>query len=482
MVELSFTNYLQKTAAPSSVHSNFVNNTPNASGSAYSYSPILIKEDTFESPSKLRTDAVYTTWTNPTAGNVTGVPLTLVHLNDNHRKVKGLMRFKTAFDNITKKIACNGSDLLKIHSGDFNVGNDSKKFSFQVELLNRLGIDYSTIGNHEFDIGSAMVAARKLSNAMFTMVAANMVIPANSGFDALVRQGKVVNSVIHKTNNAEYGIIGIAPPDIKERADRSVKFYGIEVLPPEQTIKAIQDEINKLTKHGINKIILVSHGGINLDKRIAAETDGLDVILGGHSHVLLDPLEEQESIIYSNKSQKPVLVLQDGQNGQFCGVTDINFDAEGVVKTAIARQERATNFEASPDIKELEDEILGKSPMIGVSSSHYRADDVKLRENVLGNLVADAFRDHTGAQVAIYPSPDIRGSIEKGLITERDISDLLPFVDCTYVISLSGEDLIQALNNGAHSYSRADKRPGILQVSGVKYTITPDGEAADVMV
>lgn len=434
------------------------------------------------SPSRLNTDAVYTMWQNPNSAPLSGndVPITLVHLNDNHRKVKGLAKFKTAINEITQKVQKAGSDLLKVHSGDYNVGTDPQKLKLQIELLNELGVQYAAIGNHELDINPQRLA-NELVNAKFVSLAANLKMPAGCGLDKLAQSGKIVNSTIYETNGHRYGLIGLSPTDLIARGDSSVNMHGVDALNTEETIKVVQAEVNKLKAQGINRIILVSHIGLDLDKDIAQKTDGIDIILGGHSHDLLDPLEPGVSL-FNSAANEPVLIFQNGKNAQFIGVTDAYFDDKGIVKGAIARQENAGSFEVSQQAANLEDRILGKSPVIGVASETYRDSGVKMSENAIANFIADAVRAKTGAEIALFQSFAVRDNIEKGNITDRDIDEVLPFIDAVHLTQITGQDILDALNQGAQSFVRKNKRPGILQVSGLKYTITPDGKAIDVQV
>ena len=434
------------------------------------------------SKTKLNTNAVYTTWQNPTTTpvNVNDKALTIIHLNDNHRKVKGIAKFKTAIQEIIQKAQMAGHNTLNVHSGDYNVGRDAKKLKLQVEMLNELGVQYAAIGNHEFDIGSQAMA-NELASARFISLAANINYPEGSGLDMLAKNGKLTQSTIYEANGQKYGLIGLSPVDLVERQDPNVKLAGVKVLPEDQTIKAAQAEVDKLRAQGINKIILVSHVGLELDKKIARQTDGIDIILGGHSHDLLKPLEPGVSM-FNSKSNEPVLVFQNGKNAEHMGVTDTYFDDRGIVKAAIARQEKAGDFQKDQKVAALEDQILGISPVIGVSADTYTADGVKMKENALANYIADAVKAKTGADFALFQSFALRDTIEKGNITERNIDELLPFIDAVHVSAISGQDVIDALTNGAMSYARPNKRPGILQVSGIQYTISPEGKAVNVMV
>ncbi|MGD9580871.1 MAG: bifunctional UDP-sugar hydrolase/5'-nucleotidase [Vampirovibrionia bacterium] len=437
-----------------------------------------------QSPSRLNTDAIYTTWNNPNSAPVAQneKPLTILHLNDNHRKVSGLSKFKTAIDEIRQKVVNAGGGILNAHSGDYNAGTDLKKLQLQIQAMNDLGINFSTIGNHELDVPSD-VLAKALQEAKFVSVTANLTVPAGNSLDALKKAGKLVNSAVYETGGNKYGVIGLSPMDLMKRIDPSTrrKLGGVDVLDKEQTFKIVQQEVDKLKAQGINRIVLISHIGLEIDREIAQATDGIDIILGGHSHDLLDPLEPGVSL-FNSKSNEPVLIFQNGKNAKYLGVTDAYFDNKGIVKAAIARQEDSDNFGKNDSIESLQDKILGKSPVIGVSAGTYTASGVKLRENAIANFVTDAIRNKYNADVAIIRGSEVRDTIPKGEITERDIDDTLPFVDYMYKVKISGQDIVDAINNSCNTYLNKDRRPGIVHLSGAKYTVSAEGKATDVQV
>lgn len=437
-----------------------------------------------QSPSRLQTDALYTTWNNPNSTPVgqNEKPLTLLHLNDNHRKVNGLAKFKTAIDEITQKVTNAGGGLISAHSGDYNAGTNFQKLLLQIQTMNELGINFSTIGNHELDVPPE-VLAKALQEAKFHTVTANLTIPAGNSLDELKKSGKLTSSSIYETGGNKYGLIGLSPIDLNQRIDPSTRaqLKGVDVLSKEETFKAVQQEVDKLRAQGINRIVLISHIGLEIDREIAAATDGIDIILGGHSHDLLDPLEQGVSL-FNSKSNEPVLIFQEGKDATFLGVTDAYFDNNGIVKAAIARQENADKFDKNKTIEALQDSILGESPVIGVSAGTYTASGVKMKENAIANFVCDALRARSGADIALIRGSEVRDTIAKGNITERTIEDTLPFVDYLYLVKITGQDVIDALDNSCKTYLNKDRRPGIVHVSGAKYTISEQGKAVNVQV
>ena len=93
---------------------------------------------------------------------------------------------------------------------------------------------------------------------------------------------KVEKSYIQEVNGNKYGIIGVSPVDLFSRLKYGKLFEDLKIDGIESTIKDVQTEVNKLKEQGVNRIILLSHVGFGYDQKIAKETEGIDIILGGH--------------------------------------------------------------------------------------------------------------------------------------------------------------------------------------------------------
>lgn len=436
------------------------------------------------SPSTLSTDAVYTTWKNENISPTTkdAVTLTVCHLNDSHRSVQHLSKAKSAIDTITQKVKSYGTDLLNAHSGDYNIGREEKQLSLVLKTLDLIGINYSALGNHEFDIGTPTVS-KWLNQVNFKTVASNLNVPERSSFASLFKSGKMVTSDVFTQHGHQYGIIGITPPDLANRRFEEDEIEGITVKNLNETLKSLKQEVSTFTQKGINKIILISHGGIDVDKQVAEEVPGIDVILGGHSHTLLDPLEPGKSIFYAKGSKEPTLIFQNGKQADYFGVDDITFNPEGVIQTAVARQEKSADFPLSPEVTRLQEAILGKNKVLGESVTSYDAENIKYQEKTLGNYIADNLCKQTGADLALVPGFSIRNSLPKGSVTTRDVEEIIPYTYGFYTVPLTGKEIKQALNRSAETFVSEAKRPGILYGGDrLKYTLTFFGEAVDIQI
>ena len=134
----------------------------------------------------------------------------------------------------------------------------------------------------------------------YNLLASNVHIAPNSAWFNTVKP-----ATVEVCNGNKYGIIGTSPIDLYKRSKVGVLQKEVQVDKVKETIQDIQKEADKLQKQGINKIILLSHLGYTLDKIVANQTQGIDVILGGHSHDLLLDVKEGENLFYS-KTGEPV--------------------------------------------------------------------------------------------------------------------------------------------------------------------------------
>ena len=163
-----------------------------------------------ESPSRLNTNAVYHSWKNPDLPTDAkrDSSLSLFHMSDNHIKYKPLYAISTAVNELTKKLKNKGLDFLEVHSGDYGNGvKNLDKVKLQVALLNKLGINVSTIGNHDLDVGSKNLADA-LKDANFTTLAANLKTPEDSGLQELKagKNPKIADSEVLKINGDYYKV------------------------------------------------------------------------------------------------------------------------------------------------------------------------------------------------------------------------------------------------------------------------------------
>ena len=346
------------------------------------------------------------------------------------------------------------------------------KGKLAAEMMNQMGYDAMTVGNHEFDDGPEVL--RGFVDAVeFPVLMSNADI---SGEDLL--KDSIMKSTVIEKGGEKIGLIGLTPQDTDELASPGKNIIFTD--PSE----AVQAEVDKLTEEGVNKIIVLSHSGLNVDKKVAENTTGVDVIVGGHDNSLLSNTQE------GAKGPYPVMVgdtaiVQAYAYGKFLGELNVVFDDEGVITEAkgepilldgsVAEEEgtKARIAEAAAPLDEIRNEAVAEtSDAIEGDRSVCRA-----VECPMGNLVADAMLDRVkdqGIEVAIANGGGLRASIDAGEVTMGEVLTVLPFQNTLSTFQVTGATLVEALENGVSQMEDGGGR--FPQVAGISFTVDPSAE------
>jgi 5'-nucleotidase / UDP-sugar diphosphatase len=313
-------------------------------------------------------------------------------------------------------------------------------------------------GNHEFDGGKENYA--KLTKlAKYPTFAANLraadgsVLPDHKD-RAIVDLGPV-----------KVGIFGVAlatSPLMSSTGD--LKFLDEMTTVREQT-KALRDA-------GADMIVAVTHTDFTRDLEIA-RSRLVDVLLTGHDHDL--------RVVYDNRT----VMVESGEEGEYVTAVDIYAtigEREGKrAVTWLPRFRVIDSGTVTPDpealaiVKKYEGELSKELDVsLGTTAVDLdsRSASVRSQETAIGNLIADAIRASTGADVAITNGGGIRGNKQYpagATITRRDILTELPFGNSTAMVEITGKDIKDALENGV---SQIDNRAGRFpQVAGLTFTV-----------
>ena len=209
-------------------------------------------------------------------------------------------------------------DLLLIDSGDFSQGSPFYtmfKGDVEVGLMNLMGYDAVTIGNHEFDFGLENMA-RIFKMAKFPVVCANY------DFTGTCVEGLVKPYVIIKRNGLKIGLFGLSP-QLEGLVDLS-KCKGVTYLDPIEVGNRVAAELKHDKKCDV--VICVSHLGWLRpdemgDQKLLASSKDIDLVLGGHSHSYFKDLR-----YVNNADGKAVPVDQNGKNAMYVGKLTLSFD------------------------------------------------------------------------------------------------------------------------------------------------------------
>lgn len=355
------------------------------------------------------------------------------------------------------------------------------KGAMTAEFMNKLGYDAMTVGNHEFDDGPEVLSAF-VDAVDFPILMSN----ADLSGEALLSD-KIAKSAIIERGGEKLGLIGLTPVNTNELASPGPNV--VFTAPAD----AVQGEVDKLTAEGVNKIIVLSHSGYLVDQDVAANTTGVDVIVGGHDNSLLGDME-------GAKGKYPTMVgdtaiVQAYAYGKYLGELNVTFDDEGTITEATGQpilidgavvEDQPTLdriAELAAPLEEIRNEVVGEATDVIEGNR----DVCRAMECSGGNLIADAMLARVkdqGIQVAIANSGGIRASIDAGEITKGEVLTVLPFQNTLSTFEVSGQVLIDALENGVSEISEGGGR--FPQVAGMTFAVDPAAEVgsrvSDVMI
>ncbi|MDY6310826.1 MAG: 5'-nucleotidase C-terminal domain-containing protein [Cyanobacteriota bacterium] len=362
---------------------------------------------------------------------------------------------------------------FKVAPGDIFIGSNPKNNMVASEFLKWCKFDAITPGNHEFDVLNPSNLDKLLSNTNTKILAANINVKDSSPL-----KGRFLPSTVIEKNGEKYGLIGISPSDMFDRVKMNDSVADIKVQDVNTTIQTVQNEVNKLKAQGINKIILLSHSGLSNDKRIAQETDGIDIIFSAHTHDLLKGVKEDNNLLYS-KSGEPVVITQAGKNGDYIGILNADFDKNGVIKKVQNNIISTDDYIRPLYVKDSVEKIIGKPEVVGtVNEAVPMPKNILIEDNPHGNLIADAMRSELGTDIALLNAGNIRGRfIPNTKVDSRSISEITPFEDKMMILNLTEKQIVDAIKHGLKvSFNDKGNKPGILLVSGMKYTCNQKGD------
>lgn len=247
--------------------------------------------------------------------------LTILHLNDTHSHVDpersgeykglgGVVEQAAYIDSVRK--ADGKRNVLLLHAGDFSQGTSyftELGGDIEIDLLNAAGYDVVTLGNHEFDNGSAELA-RRLKNLDAEVVCANY------DFTGTPLEGLVKPYTIVRRAGLKIGIIGLLT-DISRVVDK--KLVGeLEYQDPASVINRCAAVLRN--EEGCDLVLCLSHLGFSLDVEVVPQIRNVDVIVGGHSHTELDTIEYVKDL-----DGKEVPVVQDWCWGMSVGNLKVRY-------------------------------------------------------------------------------------------------------------------------------------------------------------
>lgn len=370
------------------------------------------------------------------AGSVLGETLTLLHINDTHSHLlpygpkdadgNGSWGGMARLASLVGMSRMTEPNVMLLHSGDFFVGD----FMFQkylgipeLEIMKQLGCDAVELGNHEFDLYPSTLKY-VLDQAGFP-TAGFPVLCANLDYSADPEMGYFVKPyTIKQLGAVKVGIFGLLTDFTNAGSNPTPNV----VIPP---LNVAQTWIDSLRiGHGCDVVLLLSHLGADMDQLVAASTQGIDVIVGGHTHTQLSqPVQVG-----------PTLILQAGESAHYLGKLHLNVEGTTITGWDYQLIPVEAPVPEEPTLRAMLSGLaagLEADPRFGpVFSQTVAAAKIDLdkdfgrglcMDNPMGNLISDAYRRATGTEIAIQPQGFINQQIWAGPVKGNDVFQAVPY-------------------------------------------------------
>jgi len=375
--------------------------------------------------------------------------LVIFHFNDVHGKIDNFAKVAAIVDAERRQ----GGDVLLFCAGDNFTGNPvidqyEPPGEPMLELLNRLGVDLMTLGNHEFDFGLENLK-RFAARARFPVVSAN-IRSDPAGFPQLKPYVELVTK--SGVRLAVFGVIqvesGSGLPSTHPDRVKGLSFS-------EPLRKAL--EMRKLRRRS-HVLLGLTHLGYDVDVKLAEQMPELDAIIGGHSHTRVDPAETVNG----------VLVAQAGSDNRFLGRVELRLRDGRVVEKKGELIELEGRSVEDPELKAMIARFNHNPAFERVIAEAPFAIEGR---DALGSLMTDAMRWAHGLDVAFQNEGGIRLNRLGERITLKDVYTLDPFGNQVIEIAMNAEEIRSLIRDSFQKGGNID-----LQVSGLTYTVRTDAE------
>ena len=393
--------------------------------------------------------------------------IVILYDNDVHGAVEGYPLMASLRDQMRQLTP----NVTLVSCGDFLSGTPYgtvSSGSYLVRLMNAVGYDYVTLGNHEFDFGMQTLQQR-VSQLKARVLCCN--------FSSVGQSRSIYPSYdIRRYGNRKVAFIGITTPDVPTLSTPTF-FQGslgrwLYTFYSTALDSLLQCRVNEAIRDEADYVILIAHVGIKDLPSLVARTSGIDAVLDGHSHSVIP-----HTILY-NRLGKPVLWTSSGAYFHAFGRLVIN--ANGDMTSDLVPRDSVVAFAAGTTAV---DDTLAfiraefdkqAQAWDGHSTVALRRDDANgsFVDCTLGNYFTDAFRTVAKADIAVMNRGGMRADLLQGDLTLGDFLAAAPFQNRLCLVEMKGQALLDALEMGCRYWPSLGG--GFLYVSGLTYEIDPN--------
>ena len=407
------------------------------------------------------------------AGELAG-EIVILHTNDVHGAISSYAKVAALKADYEAK----GAEVLLMDAGDYIQGEPYVSVSqgeTAIRLMNYVGYDVATIGNHEFDYGYENLAELAAA-AEFPIIAANVMYNGKTAFEA--------NKAFELESGVKVGVFGLSTPETATKAHPG-KIKGVTFLSGDDMNKAAQAQVDELTAAGCDYIICLGHLGIDDSSKGYRSVDlleavtGIDVFIDGHSHSSLDDVK---ALVGEDCKVGDTLLTSTGTKLATVGAVVISEDGISIESVDLEKYEGSDDVveEAAQLVIDEVDaaygEVFAKSE---VELCGEKAPGNRTEETNNGDLIADAILWQAKKDgslpvadenvIAITNGGGIRAAIAAGDITKKDVNTVLPFGNTVAYVTVKGSVLLEALE--ASTYCTPEAVGAFPQVAGIEFTV-----------
>ena len=407
------------------------------------------------------------------AGELAG-EIVILHTNDVHGAISSYAKVAA----LKAEYEAKGAEVLLMDAGDYIQGEPYVSVSqgeTAIRLMNYVGYDVATIGNHEFDYGYENLA-KLAAAAEFPIIAANVMYNGKTAFEA--------NKVFELESGVKVGVFGLSTPETATKAHPG-KIKGVTFLSGDDMNKAAQAQVDELTAAGCDYIICLGHLGIDDSSKGYRSVDlleavtGIDVFIDGHSHSSLDDVK---ALVGEDCKVGDTLLTSTGTKLATVGAVVISEDGISIECVDLEKYEGSDDVveEAAQLVIDEVDaaygEVFAKSE---VELCGEKAPGNRTEETNNGDLIADAILWQAKKDgslpvadenvIAITNGGGIRAAIAAGDITKKDVNTVLPVGNTVAYVTVKGSVLLEALE--ASTYCTPEAVGAFPQVAGIEFTV-----------
>ena len=368
-------------------------------------------------------------------------------------EVGGISKISSVLKHIKQ---ANPLGTFTLSSGDDLMGRYFHTFKGEAiySLMSQSGYTLYASGNHEFDKGTE-VFANALEYAKFDTICSDLLV------EDTALEGKCMPYKIINTQGIKIGFFSLMTEDfplITSAEDIKLRDTNLVVA---------QNMVNTLKNEKCHIIIGITHIGLEQDKLLAKNIEGIDVIFGGHSH------RYTEELVHINDT----LIINGGEHGAYIVKLDLPLDSQYNIKKEEAVFELIPVIDpviADKEVDALLKEYKAQLPatiILGKTTVEWdlTTDALRKSESNVADLINDLLQDKFGVDIVMNNAGAFRGKTvyPPGDITDTMLHEIDEFSNNVYMMDIEGKYLRQVLEHSATLYGEG----GLMQVSGLHYTI-----------